>query len=51
MQILEIWNNFFTNGVQIHSSFFLSYLFLIFCEFQKKSKFDAHLYKFDKFKF
>jgi hypothetical protein len=34
MQILEIWNNFFTKGLQIHSSF-LSYLFLIFCEFQK----------------
>jgi hypothetical protein len=34
MQILEIWNNFFTKGLQIHSSF-LSYLFLIFCEFKK----------------
>jgi hypothetical protein len=47
MQILEIWNNLFTKGLQIHSSF-LSYLFLTFCEFQKKSKFDAHLYKFDE---
>jgi hypothetical protein len=47
MQILEIWNNFFTKGLQIQSSF-LSYLFLIFSEFQKKSKFDAHLYKFDE---
>jgi hypothetical protein len=46
MQILEIWNDLFTKGLQIHSSF-LSYLFLIFCEF-KKSKFDAHLYKFDE---
>jgi hypothetical protein len=34
MQILEIWNNLFTKGFQIHSSF-LSYLFLIFCEFKK----------------
>jgi hypothetical protein len=34
MQILEIWNNLFTKGLQIHSSF-LSYLFLIFCEFWK----------------
>jgi hypothetical protein len=47
MQILEIWNNLFTKGLQIHSNF-LSYLFLIFYEFRKKSKFDAHLYKFDK---
>jgi hypothetical protein len=48
MQILEIWNNIFTKGLQIRSSF-LSYLFLIFCEFQKnQTKFDAHLYKFDK---
>jgi hypothetical protein len=47
MQILEVWNNLFTKGLQIHSSF-LSYLFLIFCEFQLKSKFDAHLYKFDE---
>jgi hypothetical protein len=46
MQILEIWNNIFTKGLQIHSSF-LSYLFLILYEL-KKSKFDAHLYKFDE---
>jgi hypothetical protein len=37
MQILEIWNNLFTRGLQIHSSF-LSYLFLIFCELQKIKK-------------
>jgi hypothetical protein len=47
MQILEIWNNLFTKGIQIYSSF-LSYLFLIFCEFRKKTKFDAYLYKFDE---
>jgi hypothetical protein len=47
MQILEIWNNICTKGLQIHSSF-LSYLFLIFCEFRKKSKFEANLYKFDE---
>jgi hypothetical protein len=47
MQILKIWNNLFTKGLQIHSNF-LSYLFLIFCEFFKKSKFDAHLYKFNE---
>jgi hypothetical protein len=47
MQIFEIWNNLFTKGLQIHSSF-LSYLFLIFYEFLKNSKFDAHLYKFDE---
>jgi hypothetical protein len=47
MQILEIWNNLFTKVIQIHSSF-LSYLFLIFCEFKKKSKFDTNLYKFDE---
>jgi hypothetical protein len=47
MQVLENWNNLFTKGLQIHSSFLL-YLFLIFCEFQKKSKFDSHLYKFDE---
>jgi hypothetical protein len=46
MQILENWNNLFTKGLQIHSSF-LSYLFLIFCEL-KKSKFNAHLYKFNE---
>jgi hypothetical protein len=34
MQVLENWNNLFTKGLQIHSSFLL-YLFLIFCEFQK----------------
>jgi hypothetical protein len=34
MQIFEIWNNLFTKGLQIHSSF-LSYLFIIFCEFWK----------------
>jgi hypothetical protein len=46
MQILENWNNLFTKGLQIHSSF-LSYLFLIFCEL-KKSKFNAHLHKFNE---
>jgi hypothetical protein len=35
MQLLEIWNNLFTKGLQIHS-IFLSYLFLIyFVNFEK----------------
>jgi hypothetical protein len=46
MQILEIWNNLFTKGLQIHSSFY-HICFLHFVNF-KKSKFDAHLYKFDE---
>jgi hypothetical protein len=37
MQILEILNNLFTKDLQIHSSF-LSYLFLISCEFKKNQK-------------
>jgi hypothetical protein len=47
MQILKISNNIFTKGLQIHSSFFnifVSYILWIL----KKSKFDAHLYKFDE---
>jgi hypothetical protein len=46
MQILEIWNNLFTKGLQIHSCFYHIY-FLYFVNF-KKSKFDAHLYKFNE---
>jgi hypothetical protein len=46
MQILEIWNNLFTKGLQIHSSFY-HICFLYFVNFEK-SKFDAHLYKFDE---
>jgi hypothetical protein len=26
MQILEIWNNLFTKGLQIHSSFFIIFV-------------------------
>jgi hypothetical protein len=44
MQIFEIWNNLFTKVLQIHSSF-LSLLYFVNFE---KSKFDAHLYKFDE---
>jgi hypothetical protein len=47
MQILEIWKNLFTKGLQIHSVFY-HICFLYFVNFEKKSKFDAHLYKFDK---
>jgi hypothetical protein len=51
MQILEIWNNLFTKGLQTHSSF-LSYLFLIFCEFQEKNQKLMPIYtNFMKFKF
>jgi hypothetical protein len=47
MQILEIRNNLFTKGLQIRSSF-LSYLFSYILWILKKSKFDAHLYKFNE---
>jgi hypothetical protein len=47
MQILEIWNNLFTKGLQIHSNFFYRICFLYFVNFEK-SKFDTHLYKFDE---
>jgi hypothetical protein len=47
MQILEIWNNVFTKGLQIHSSFFIIFVSYILW-ISKKSKFDAHLYKFDE---
>jgi hypothetical protein len=46
MQILEIGNNFFTKGLQIHSSFY-HVCFLYFVNL-KKSNFDVYLFKFDK---
>jgi hypothetical protein len=45
MQILKIWNNLFTKDLEIHSNF-LSYIFLIFVNVQKKSKSDAIPSKF-----
>jgi hypothetical protein len=48
MQILEIWNNFFTKGLQIHSSFFNIFVSYILWILKKKSIFDTHLYKFDE---
>jgi hypothetical protein len=48
MQVLEIWNNLFIKGLQIHSNFFYHICFLYFVNFKKKSKFDVHLYKFDE---
>jgi hypothetical protein len=50
MQILEIWNKLFTKGLQIQSSF-LSYLFLIFCEFQKNQILMLICTNLTKFKF
>jgi hypothetical protein len=47
MQILKIWNTVFTKGLQIQSSFFYHICFLYLVNFGGKSKFDAHLYKFD----
>jgi hypothetical protein len=46
MQILEIWNNF-SPKVFKFTLVFYHICFLYFVNF-KKSKFDAHLYKFDE---
>jgi hypothetical protein len=35
MQILEIWNNLFTKGLQIHYSFFYHICSLYFVNFEK----------------
>jgi hypothetical protein len=38
MQILEIWNNLFTKGLQIHSSFFYHICCLYFVNCKKNQK-------------
>jgi hypothetical protein len=47
MQILEIWSNLFTKCLKLYSIFFYHICFLYFVNFEK-TKFDAHVYKFDK---
>jgi hypothetical protein len=50
MQILEIWNNLFTKGLQIHSSFYHIY-FLYFVNFEKNQNLMPNYTNLIKFKF
>jgi hypothetical protein len=40
MQILKIWNNLFTKGLQIHSSFFIIFVSYIFHKIWQNLKFN-----------
>jgi hypothetical protein len=51
MQILEIWNNLFTKGLQIHSSFFYHICFLYFVNFEKNQNVMPICTNLTKFKF
>jgi hypothetical protein len=50
MQILEIWNNLFTKGLQIHSSFY-HICFLYFMNFEKNQNSIPICTNLKKFKF
>jgi hypothetical protein len=51
MQILEIWNNLFTKGLQIHSSFFYHICFVYFVNFEKNQNLIPICTNLTKFKF